>query len=164
MAFPLHPETPEEGQSLAELFAGRNIDLNAVRMRLKKAADDVNLPLTVRDMTYNSRKATELGKWAEEKGKGDVYHGAVFRAYFADGLNIGDLTVLKQICNRLGLNPAEAETVIGKRLYKKAVDDDWEYALKIGIMAVPSFMMNGRMIQGAQPYDVLKRLVTHDIL
>jgi len=164
VAFPLHPETPEEGQSIEDLFSGRNVDLNAVRTRLKLAADEVNLPLTDRNMTYNSRKATELSKWAEEQGKGDAYHDAVFRAYFADGLNISDLSVLKQLCTKLGLDPVEAGTVIGKRIYKDAVDEDWAYSLKIGISAVPTFLMNGRMVQGAQPYDVLKRLVNRHIL
>jgi hypothetical protein len=31
--FPLHPETPAEGKSLAELFAGR--DISEIRTRLK---------------------------------------------------------------------------------------------------------------------------------
>ena len=164
VAFPLHPETPEQGQSLEELFAGRNIDLNAIRMRLKMAADQVNLPLIDHNMIYNSRKATELGKWAEEKGCGEAYHDAVFRAYFAEGLNISDIAVLKQICTNLGLDPVEAETVIGKRRYKEAVDEDWAYALKIGIGAVPTFLMDGRMVEGAQSYDILKRLVSREIL
>ncbi|MCG2753104.1 MAG: DsbA family protein [Desulfobacteraceae bacterium] len=164
VAFPLHPETPEQGQGLEELFAGRNIDLDAVRMRLKMAADEVNLPLTVRNMTYNSRKATELGKWAEAQGKGEAYHDALFRAYFADALNIADISVLKQICAKLGLDLLEAETVMGKRLYKNAVDEDWAYALKIGIRAVPTFLINGRMVEGAQSYDILKRLVNRQLL
>jgi predicted DsbA family dithiol-disulfide isomerase len=164
VAFPLHPETPEQGQSLAELFAGRQVDLDAVRMRLKTAADEANLPLTDRNMTYNSRKATELGKWAEKLGTGEAYHDAVFRAYFADGLNIADITVLNQICKNLGLDPVEAQTVISKKTYKNAVDEDWEYSLKIGIGAVPTFVFQGRRVEGAQSYDILKRLVNQDIL
>jgi predicted DsbA family dithiol-disulfide isomerase len=163
VAFPLHPETPEQGQTLEELFAGRPIDINGVMMRLKKAADEAGLPLTQRNMTYNSRKATELGKWAEEMGKGDAYHDRIFRAYFANGLNISDIEVLKDISREVGLDSAGVEEVIGKRIYKRAVDDDWAYSLKIGIGAVPTFLMNGRMLEGAQPYEVLKRFLNREL-
>ena len=32
--FPLHPDTPAEGRSLAELFAGRNVDRNAMHAQM----------------------------------------------------------------------------------------------------------------------------------
>ena len=35
MFFPLHPETPPEGQSLDRLFAGRGVDLEAMYQRMK---------------------------------------------------------------------------------------------------------------------------------
>ena len=33
--FPLHPETPDDGMSLEELFAGRNVDIDAMYTRMK---------------------------------------------------------------------------------------------------------------------------------
>ncbi|NIP49262.1 MAG: dithiol-disulfide isomerase, partial [Gammaproteobacteria bacterium] len=53
-------------------------------------------------MTYNSRLAQELGKWAEQMEKGDAFHDAVFKAYFADGLNIADANILADIANSIG--------------------------------------------------------------
>ena len=50
--------------------------------RLKRAAEELGLPLGERKKTYNSRRAQELGKWAETAGKGDEFHDAVFCAYF----------------------------------------------------------------------------------
>jgi predicted DsbA family dithiol-disulfide isomerase len=149
---------------LEELFAGRNIDLSAVRARLKMAADEANLPLKDRNMTYNSRLATELGKWAEEMGRGDEYHNAVFKAYFAEGLNISDVSVLKELCKWIGLNPLEAEKAISNRNYKKAVNEDWEYSLRIGVSAVPTFLFDNRIVVGAQPYEMLVKLVNRNIL
>ena len=35
VAFPLHPETPEEGLTLEALFAGRDIDIPAALDRLR---------------------------------------------------------------------------------------------------------------------------------
>ncbi|MBI5064136.1 MAG: DsbA family protein, partial [Desulfatitalea sp.] len=84
-AFPLHPETPEEGRTLDDLFAGRGVDIPAVLARLKSTAAGLGLPFTERSMTYNSRRAQELGKWAEESGQGEAFHRRAFEAYFAHG-------------------------------------------------------------------------------
>jgi predicted DsbA family dithiol-disulfide isomerase len=69
--FPLHPETPPEGLSLEKLFRGRSVDIPRQMLRLKKAARELGLPWSDREMTYNSRLAQELGKWAEQEGRGD---------------------------------------------------------------------------------------------
>ena len=45
IAFPLHPETPEGGLTLEELFAGRSIDVEKVVSRLKQVAEELGLPL-----------------------------------------------------------------------------------------------------------------------
>jgi predicted DsbA family dithiol-disulfide isomerase len=159
IAFPLHPETPQEGWTLEQLFAGQNINIPAVLARLKQAAADVELPLAERTMTYNSRRATELSKWAEDLGRDNAFHDAVFRAYFAEGLNIADATVLKDICRGLGLDPEEADRVLTEGIYGQAVNDDWTYSRKLGITAVPTFLASGRSVVGAQPYNVLEKLV-----
>ena len=41
MYFPLHPETPDEGKSLEELFAGRGMDLDAMYQRMKGLMDEI---------------------------------------------------------------------------------------------------------------------------
>lgn len=119
----------------------------------------MDLPLAERTMTYNSRRATELSKWAEDLGRDNAFHDAVFRAYFADGLNIADTAVLKDLCQGLGLDPDEAERVLTERTYEQAVNDDWAYSRRLGITAVPTFLASGRSVVGAQPYDILEKLV-----
>jgi predicted DsbA family dithiol-disulfide isomerase len=127
--------------------------------RLSQAADQLGLPVTERTRVYNSRRATELGKWAEAQGRGDAFHDTIFRAYFAEGLNISDLGVLKKICSQLDLDPDEAERVLAEGEYRNAVDEDWDYSRKLGVTAVPTFLAAGRTVVGAQPYEVLERLV-----
>ena len=124
----------------------------------------MDLPWGERTMTYNSRRATELGKWAEDMGRGDAFHNAVFRAYFADGLNIADIAVLKELCQGLGLDPHEAERVLAEQTYKKAVSDDWLYSRKLGVTAVPTFIAAGKNVVGAQPYETLEKMVRQAFL
>jgi predicted DsbA family dithiol-disulfide isomerase len=158
-AFPLHPDTPEEGLALEELYAGRGVDIHQVLARLKQVADELGLPLEERRRTYNSRRAQEMAKWAESKGKGDRFDEAVFRSYFVDGINIGKVEELAAIANGIGLSEEEALGVLESRTFRDAVDTDWERSCALGITGVPTFVIDRRGIVGFQPYEALERFL-----
>jgi predicted DsbA family dithiol-disulfide isomerase len=159
IAFPLHPETPEEGMTLEQLFAGRNYDIQKSRLRLKEVADELALPLGERKMTYNSRLAQELAKWAESQGKGDPFHDAVFRAYFVDSKNIGKANELVSLAKSLGLAEKEAISVLESRTYREAVDADWSRSHQLGITGVPTFVMDHQGLVGFQPHEALEQFL-----
>jgi len=159
IAFPLHPDTPEDGLTLEELFAGRNIDIDKARERLRQVARELGLPLGERTKTYNSRLAQELAKWAESNGKGDEFHKAVFEAYFIAGKNIGKVDELILLAQSLGLPDEEARQVLELRTYKEAVDSDWSRCHALGITAVPTFVMDHQGVVGFQPYEALEKLL-----
>ncbi len=158
--FPLHPETPEEGVELAELFAGRGYDLDAMATRLRAVAAELGLPFGERSRTYNSRRAQELGKWAEELGKGEPFHDAAYRAYFVEGRNIARPEELAALAVQVGLPEADARKVIENRAFAAAVDADWRRARDLGVRAVPTLVYGGRSLVGFQPHDAFRRLVT----
>ena len=158
-AFPLHPETPEEGITLEELFAGRDISVPAVLRRLRKVAGELGLPWGDRVKTFNSRRAQELGKWVEEMEKGDEFHDAVFRAYFLEGRNIAKREVLIDLAGSVGLAEEEADDVLKSRRFRAAVDEDWRLSREWGVTAVPTFLLNGERLVGAQPDGVLEEFV-----
>ncbi|NNE86121.1 MAG: hypothetical protein HKN28_19325, partial [Alphaproteobacteria bacterium] len=95
--FPLHPDTPTEGRSMADLFAGRDYDPEASYNRMKAMMDGEGLPYSKRTHTYNSRLAQELGAWAETQPGGEAIHDALYTAYFVDGKNVGDTDVLLEV-------------------------------------------------------------------
>ena len=117
------------------------------------------MPFGNREKTYNSRLAQELGKFAEQQRKGDDFHNSVFRAYFADGLNIGLQSTLVDIGAKIGLTSESVQEVLEKRLFKEAVDKDWTRSYQMGVNAVPTFMMNGMPLAGAQPYEKLVQMM-----
>ncbi len=123
--------------------------------RLRKTAAELGLPFGEREKTYNSRLAQELGLWAESKNKGDVFHLAAFRAYFADGKNIAKISVLVELAESVGLPGEEAATVLATRPFKAAVDADWNLSREKGITAVPTLVLNQDRLVGAQPYEML---------
>jgi len=157
--FPLHPETPAEGKSLAALFAGRGYDMPKMQAQMRARMAAEGLPYGERSMTYNSRLAQELGAWADGEPGGEAIHDALFKAYFVDGRNIGDPEVLVQIAGSVGLPGDKAREVITQRTHRAAIDADWKKAAEYGVTGVPTFVAAGRGVVGAQPYEMLEQLV-----
>jgi predicted DsbA family dithiol-disulfide isomerase len=157
--FPLHPETPPEGQALERLFAGRDPqEIAASQARMKGLMADEGLPYGDRSMTYNSRLAQELGKWAEEQPGGERIHDTLFRAFFVELKNIGDAAVLLDIVEQVGLPWEEARKVLDERTHKAAVDADWRRSYEVGVTGVPTFVAGSYGVVGAQPYRALEIL------
>ena len=157
--FPLHPETPEEGMELSEMFAGREAMIADMQARLTQIAATEGLPLVSRSRTYNSRRAQELGKWAESQGVGNLFHKAVYRAYFVDGINIGLIDELVVIAHSIGLPAEEARKVIQTQSFAASVDADWQRAGELRVSAVPTHLYEGKRLAGFSSYDDFVRLI-----
>jgi predicted DsbA family dithiol-disulfide isomerase len=155
----LHPETPEQGLTLEELFAGQIVDIPGMLARLKGTAAELGLPWGDRQKTYNSGLAQELGKWAESKGRGEEFHRGVFRAYFAEGRNIARKDVLIELACSVDLSGEEAREILVSRSFKPVVDEDWRFSRSWGITAVPTFVMDQGRVVGAQPLKVLEKFL-----
>jgi len=156
--FPLHPDTPEEGRNRGTASPGS--EGAARNMRMKALMEQEGLPYnSERTMTYNSRLAQELSKWAESKGKGDEVHDPFYRAFFVDVKNLAKQEVLVEIARTIGLPTDEAVEVIVSRSFKETVDADWRRCAEFGVNAVPTFVVNNRMLVGAHPYEELEKLV-----
>ena len=136
--------------------------MHEVADRLKEVAQQEGLAFGERKMTYNSRLAQELGKWAEEEGRGEPFHLAAFQAYFADGVNIARISHLVDLAVKVGLPGPEAREVLEKRRFKEAVDADWARSRDLDVVAAPTFILNGNRLVGAQPYGTLERFLNQN--
>ena len=157
--FPLHPETPAEGRALSALFGGDDAGRRARHADMKARMAAEGLPYGDRTMTYNSRLAQELGKWADTQPGGEAVHDAFFRAYFVEARDISDTDVMLDVVKSVGLSVEAAREVLEKRTFKDAVDADWKLSREYGITGVPTFVAGKYGVVGAQPYEVLEQLV-----
>lgn len=157
--FPLHPETPAEGRSLQNLFGTGPDDIAAKHARMSKLMEAEGLAYAQRTHTYNSRLAQELGVWAETQPDGHKIHDALYKAYFVERRNVGDIEVLVDVATSVGLPADEARAVLEERRFKDAVDADWAKSRQYGVTGVPTFVAGGMGVVGAQPYEVLERLM-----
>lgn len=141
------------------MFRGRGIDLEAMHERMSAEMAAEKLPYGTRTHTYNSRLAQELGKWGDTTDHGDALHDALYRAYFVQSRNISDIDELVSIAEQVGLDGNAARVVLQERKFATAVDADWQKSQEFGVTGVPTFAVMGMGVPGAQPYEVLERLV-----
>ena len=158
--FPLHPETPQEGRALTDLFSGRSPEqIEAQQAQMRGLMKLEGLPYGKRTHTYNSRLAQEIGAWADTQKGGEVMHDALYKAYFVETKNIGDPDVLLEIVEANGLPVEDARKVLEERTFKDAVDEDWRKSRQYGVTGVPTFVAAGHGVVGAQPYETLEKFL-----
>lgn len=107
---------------------------------------DMKLPPRVIPRPY-TRLAFEGWYYAKDRGCGDAYSDLMYRAYFIDEKDIGDLEVLEELAAGLGLNPAEFRAALETGTYAKAEKSAVAYAKKeLQIKGVPTIFVNGKKI------------------
>jgi predicted DsbA family dithiol-disulfide isomerase len=157
--FPLHPETPPEGQTLQKLFNCGPEEIAAKNTQMKGLMAVEGLPYNNRSHTYNSRLAQEVGSWAVTQEGGDAIHDKFYEAYFVNNRNIGDVAVIIDIAKSVGLDEQAARSVLEERSFKAAVDADWDKSREYRVTGVPTFVSGDRSLVGAQPYEGLQHLM-----
>ena len=76
-----------------------------------------------------------------------------------DGKNIAKAEMLLGLAEAIGLPEKEAGEILQTRAFRVAVDSDWALCEKMGISAVPTFVIDGQSLVGAQPFEALEQLL-----
>ena len=168
-AFELDPTIPAEGvDAVAYLEAKYDAATVAeIHARLASVAAAEGLPLRdmgAQAMRPNTFAAHRLLTAALEFGPSvqQALADGLFRAYWAEGRDVGDREVLADVAEAAGLPAARALEVLAGDGLVAEVRAEERRAQESGIHAVPTFVIDGRFaVSGAQPQDVLARAVRH---
>ena len=103
----------------------------------------------------NSFDAHRMIQFAKTKGLGDQLEEALFKAYFTDGKNIGDINDLLEIGVSIGIEKSTLKAVLESDQFTNEVNNDISEAQQIGVRGVPFFVFDRKYaISGAQPISV----------
>ncbi|HEY2901056.1 MAG TPA: thioredoxin domain-containing protein [Polyangia bacterium] len=102
--------------------------------------------------------ASEAALAAEAQGKFWEMHDKLF----ANQQNI-KRPDLEKYAQELGLDMGKFKTALDTNQYKSRIDADMALATQIGVQGTPNFYLNGRNIQGAQPYEEFKKVIDDEI-
>ena len=110
-------------------------------------------------ITPQSPKAAEAGQCAFDQGKFWEYHDILFSNW--TGENVGDFTPdkLHKYALTLGLDTTTFDKCLSSGARQAQLDQDVANAKADGIRATPSFLINGKLLEGAQPFDAFQQAI-----
>ncbi len=163
--FLLNPDIPPNGVSRAE-FVARKFGGEDRARRLQNAltdlgrAEGIGFRFDLMGRVPSSINAHRLVRYAVREGLGEIMVEALFHAYFADGVDIGDVIRLATVAGRVGLDPHAALAFLRSGEEAEAVHTENLRAHRLGVNGVPCFIIGGQQaIAGAQEPEVLERLL-----
>jgi predicted DsbA family dithiol-disulfide isomerase len=106
----------------------------------------------------NSRDALRLTELARDRGLHEQVHDRLMDAFWAEGRDLGDHDLLRDLGVEAGLDVAEVDDVLASDAYLDRVLASTAEAQSIGINGIPAFVLDGRMLLlGAQPREVFEQ-------
>ena len=170
-AFQLNPGMPAGGmdrtQYLETKFGGAEHARVVYRRVLDEGARE-SLPFDFDAIprTPNTLDSHRLVRWAADQAPGQTpMVEALFDAYFARGLDVGDLEVLVQVASAAGYDESGARKVLTSDAGRGEVLREDAQARAAGINGVPCFILDSKVaIPGAvEPELFLRVFDEHDI-
>ena len=153
----IHPEIPPQGQSFDNL--GYNEETREKLLsNLQQLAKEEGFSFHAPPFITNSRKALLLSQAVKSLGTDAFYpfHQQLFDDYFINGKNIGDKTVLRTIAQQHNIPESlidkawQDKYILGPaKSTPKTLLPFLNYAQKLQIKSVPSFIINDQILTGA---------------
>ncbi len=106
----------------------------------------------------NAQKAAESAECAGEQGKFWEMHDKLFE----DGVS-GGVDSFKQFAADLGLDATKFNDCLDNGAMASEVKKDLDDGTKAGIRGTPGFVINGKLVSGAQPFESFKAVIEEEL-
>ena len=164
--FQLNPDMPLVGMDrrayLEGKFGGKE---QAVKVygQIDQHARDVGLELDLGAIkrTPNTLNAHRLIHWAGIEQHQSMVMSALFRAYFKEGRDIGDVEVLADLADTCGMDAALVQRLLATDEDLEGIREKDAGFRKMGVNSVPTFIIAGQhAVPGAQSVEVWRNVIT----
>lgn len=160
--FELHPEIPKGGIVTEKLSFPKGY-LEMVMANVQRLADEDGITFKLSKTLPNSQMALYISEFAKKNGKFDEFHKLVFDNYWKEGRDIGDLSLLLDLAESVGLDKNEIMDYIeSDDPPNKLKEASFELG-RCGINGVPTFFIGDEVVIGAQPYNVFEEAIERTI-
>lgn len=176
-AFELDPNAKRSaGGDVVAMFAAKyQLDLDGAREKIRlmnemahEAGLDFDYSKVFHTNTFDAHRLTKLAFDRGGEKEADEMAGRLYKAYFKESLDLGDVEALVRLGEEKGLDPGEIRTMLEGKDYMEAVKLDEREAQIQRISSVPCFIINEKLaIPGAMPkgqfMEVIKKYFPEEI-
>jgi len=130
--------------------------IHLVRQDVARSCRKMGIPFSPPPVETDPTLAGAVSFAAEKEGLLKPYIIEVMRKEWAEGRNIGEIEVLFEVADRIGLSRGIVEEASTSELYLVQMDDNWQEAQSKGVIGVPSFTVDDQVFWGNDRIDSLK--------
>jgi len=155
--FQLNPDMPPEGMTRDDYVRAKFGGGDRPRQIYQAIAESgreagIEFQFSKIKRTPNTVLSHRLVYWSAKQERQDEVVASLFKAYFEDGLDLGDLDILVECAARVGLDREDARKFLQSDDGRQEVVASDVYARRLGINGVPCFIVNRKYaVSGAQP-------------
>jgi predicted DsbA family dithiol-disulfide isomerase len=161
--FALDPEAPIPGEPARERYRRRfGNEADSMLARVESDARELGLPIDWdRAITPNTFDAHRVIAYAQRAKRERAMEQRLFRAYFADGLDVSSRSVLADLAAHVGFVRAEVAAYLESDDGVEEVSAELSSAVERGITAVPSFLFEEEfLVPGAADELTFSRILS----
>jgi len=163
--FQLNPDMPAAGMDRREYleakFGGKENTV-AVYAKIEEAAKSAGLEINLAAITKtpNTLNAHRLIHWAGIEQCQTFVVASLFKAYFCDGRDIGDVEILADIAGACGMDAAMTLHLLQGDAERDDISKRDTHSREMGVTGVPTFIIaNKHVVPGAQPPELWTQVI-----
>jgi len=153
--YELNPDQPKEGVDRKEYmerkFGAEKVKVMEARMKELGKEDSLNFQQELIKRAPNTRLAHRLNWFAAQQDKDIAL--AIFKAYFTDGKDIGDIEVLTALAGEAGLDTKKTHAFLASDEGVTEIDRMEKEGRARGIQGVPFITIGNEEIHGAETVE-----------
>ena len=162
--FQLNPEMPAGGvdkrEYLSARFGAGQLDAIHQRFRDIAAKAGVTMDPDTPKRIPNTLDAHRLIHWAGLEERQTRAISALMRAYWVEGRDIGDLSVLADVAAEIGMDREVVARLLASDADRAEILAREAHARERGVNAVPTFVLgNQYVLSGAQPPELWGQVI-----
>ena len=115
---------------------------------MQERARGVGLVMKRPSVAPNTSLAHQATAYAKEKGLDNEFHHAAAKLYWETGANLGEMAILQQVSQEVGLDWGELEGRLQSGYYLPNVTSDYDDAKAQDVGVVPTYIVNGEYLKG----------------
>lgn len=162
--FELNPQMPAEGldrKAYMRAKFGGDERADEIYAAIRAAGKGEKISFAFDDITRvpNTIASHCLIAWSFPQGRQDAMVEALFRAYFLEGKDIGEIDILVEAAGAAGLKESEARAYLASKEGIEKTRAEALEAKRLGISGVPCFVFGGKYaVSGAQEPEVFSQV------
>jgi predicted DsbA family dithiol-disulfide isomerase len=152
----IHPDLPRHGGSIQEIVP--DIQLDKHRQELNVLGAPVGLVPGNKLFVPNTRLALQGLEFSRDHSKMQEWVAAVYKASFVLDKNIGDMNVLVEIADQLGLDTAAFQQALASDCYLDRLRRHDQECMEKQVEWVPTiYVGEEKVLEGALTFDVFEK-------